>query len=96
MGRGRRKEGEKGRKIYMHTRLRVSQSPECARQENLPSTCSASPGTGSDLHRGVLSARLRLWSPEQKHQLKNQDIKTIGMRGVLERPGHEEAAVRTS
>lgn len=80
----------------MHTRLRVSQSPECARQENLPSTCSASPATGSNLHRGVLSARLRLWSPEQKHQLKNQDIKTIGMRGVLERPGHEEAAVRTS
>lgn len=80
----------------MHTWLRVSQSPECAGQENFPSSCDASPGTGSDLHRGVPSARLRLWSPEQKHQIKNQDIKIISMRGVLERPGHEETAVRTS
>lgn len=72
----------------MHTWLRASQSPECAGQENLPSTHGASPGTGSDLHRSVPSAGLRLWNPEQKHQLKNQDIKITGMRGVLEQPRH--------
>lgn len=74
----------------MHTWLRLSQSPECGGQENLPSRCGASPGTGSDLHRGVPSAQLRLLSPEQNHQIKNQDTKIISMRGVLELPGHEE------
>lgn len=93
---GEGKRGGKGRTIYMHTWLRVSQSPECARQETLPSTCGPSPGTGSDLHGGVPSAQLRLWSPEQKHQPKNQGTKMISMRGVLEQPRHKGTAVRTS
>lgn len=92
MGWGRRKEEEKGRTIYMHTRLRVTQSPECARQEKLPSTCDASPGTGSDLQGSACGAQ------SENTQLKTRISKLfqiIDMRGVLEQPRHEETAVRT-
>lgn len=64
----------------MHTWLRVTQSPEYAGQENLPSTCG---GTGSDLS-GAQSKNSHLKTRISKL------FKFIGMRGVLEQPGHEE------